>query len=553
MKISVVIPAYNEEKLIRNCLQSCIEHAPKNLLEIIVVSNASTDETEQVAREFSGVRVVRELRKGTGYARQKGLDCARGDIVAFLDADTRINSRWFPAMEQEFANDAALVCLSGPCVYYDLPAWKSTLIYMCWMAVAFPAYWLSGFAATGGNFAVKRGSLEDIGGFDTDINFYGDDTNVASRLHAVGTVKFTTHFYNFTSARRFQAQGLLSTSLQYLLNHVSQIIWKTSLTKTYGERPWEQDDNTLHTMKLRDGRVLEFAEYGDLEGDPIFYFHGYIGSCNQAALSDEMGKEQGMRIIAPNRPGIGQSSPKRFTNMTEYADDIEQLATMLDIERFSIFGASAGGSFALACAYCLPKRVRLLGIASCMGPLSSMRNRNAMHWFRRNVLSCFANLPGVTELLLRGIFIVSSLRPKWLYKKMMLTSSVMEIAEFRSEEMNHVFRQDYENIFLQKNGIRGLINEAHLYFHWGFDIENFPKDIPVIVWHGMDDPVIPWPVMRTITHSIASLSTILIPGGHLSFFMQIEDVFVRMKSASEKAQPLSVQFYPPIKPEPLPA
>lgn len=75
MKLSIVIPAHNEEGYISNCLDSLNRYIvgdPK-LLEIIVVDNASTDKTAEIANKFSGVRVVSEPRKGANYARQKGL------------------------------------------------------------------------------------------------------------------------------------------------------------------------------------------------------------------------------------------------------------------------------------------------------------------------------------------------------------------------------------------------------------------------------------------------------------------------------------------------
>ena len=107
------------------------------------------------------------------------------------------------------------------------------------MGLAVPAYKRSRFAVVGGNFAVRRAALQKIGGFDTSIPFYGDDTNIARRLHEVGTVTFTTDFYNFSSARRLKGQGFLRTGFIYALNYLSQAFWKKTVTQAYGEREWE--------------------------------------------------------------------------------------------------------------------------------------------------------------------------------------------------------------------------------------------------------------------------------------------------------------------------
>jgi glycosyltransferase involved in cell wall biosynthesis len=140
MKISIVIPAYNEAERIQSCIESCLEFSTKNLLEIIVVVNASTDNTERIAKRFSTVRVVHERRKGTSYARQKGFECSHGDIIAFVDADTHIHAEWLNDIDREFTSNDELVCLSGPCVYDDLPHWQSTMLYYFWLASALPMY-----------------------------------------------------------------------------------------------------------------------------------------------------------------------------------------------------------------------------------------------------------------------------------------------------------------------------------------------------------------------------------------------------------------------------
>src|ERR1700683_4962510 len=94
MTISVVIPAYNEEKYIGACLENIIKFEPENLLEIIVVNNASTDGTAEAAA-FPKTRVVNEPHKGLTWARQRGLLEARGDLIVCVDADSLMPEDWF--------------------------------------------------------------------------------------------------------------------------------------------------------------------------------------------------------------------------------------------------------------------------------------------------------------------------------------------------------------------------------------------------------------------------------------------------------------------------
>jgi len=241
MTISVVIPAYNEEKYIGDCIESVLNHAPLNLLEIIVVCNACTDRTAEVALRYPTVRVVEELRKGTGYARNTGFLQSKGDIIAYIDADSRIHAEWFPMIESAFAADIGLASLSGPYRFYDLPDWKNRIVYMWWMTFAVPEYYRSKFAIVGGNFAARRSALEAVDGFDTSIAFWGDDTNLARRLRNVGRVKFTMNFYNLSSARRLQGEGFLKAGTSYAINYLSQAYFQKTVMTGYGERPWEND------------------------------------------------------------------------------------------------------------------------------------------------------------------------------------------------------------------------------------------------------------------------------------------------------------------------
>ena len=215
------------------CLESVLKRRHPCLYEIIVVDNASSDETSAVAFQFPGVRVVRENAKGTNHARQKGFKAATGDIIAFVDADTELPSDWFESIMEEFSKNDELICLSGPYSYYDLTSMRKMMVRAYWSLIAYPTYLVVGYMVVGGNFAVRRSGLESIGGFDTSIAFYGDDTDIARRLHKVGKVKFKPSFIMSTSGRRFKGQGFFKTSFIYVCNFLSEVSIKRPVTKKY--------------------------------------------------------------------------------------------------------------------------------------------------------------------------------------------------------------------------------------------------------------------------------------------------------------------------------
>ncbi len=233
MKISLVIPAYNEEKYISPCLESVVKYRTDDIIEVIVINNASTDNTAAIAKKFPGVRVVDEPEKGLTKARQRGLIEAKGDLIGYIDADTRMPPGWIDQALTQFAKNPDMVCLSGPFRYYDLPPFQKFLAEALWLITAPITYLITGYMVLGANFIARRDALENIGGFDTSIAFYGEDTNIAARLSKVGKIKFMMGFFIFGSGRRLMDEGLISTFWRYAMNYYTMAFHAKPHTKKY--------------------------------------------------------------------------------------------------------------------------------------------------------------------------------------------------------------------------------------------------------------------------------------------------------------------------------
>ncbi len=234
MKISLIIPAYNEEAYIGACLDAAQKAAGSQFFEIIVIDNASTDRTSEVASTRPGIRVVQEDKKGLTQARQRGYVEAKGDILAYIDADTRMPQGWYETLVKEFTQQPQLACLSGPYIYYDAPRWQQLLVkYGWWYLLAYPTSLVIGYMAIGGNFAIRREVLDKMSGFDTTIAFYGEDTNIARRAHEHGRVQFSPTFVMYTSNRRLQGQGFWTTGWLYLKNFLSEVVLHRPSTQAY--------------------------------------------------------------------------------------------------------------------------------------------------------------------------------------------------------------------------------------------------------------------------------------------------------------------------------
>jgi glycosyltransferase involved in cell wall biosynthesis len=230
MDLTLIIPAYNEEKEIATTIEAAKNVAAGKFREIIVVDNASTDETAEIAR-VHGARVIREEQKGLPYARIAGLAAAQSTYVAYIDAKHHLSATWFSVAEETFRKYPHIVALSGPRFYFGAPRWKIWVLDSFWY-VAPIVYRLVGYMILGGNFIVLKSALEKTG-IDTSIQFYGEDTAIARSLSRGGKVMFRTDFYVYSSARRFEEEGVFRTNFVYALNFLWPVLFGRPFTVRY--------------------------------------------------------------------------------------------------------------------------------------------------------------------------------------------------------------------------------------------------------------------------------------------------------------------------------
>jgi cellulose synthase/poly-beta-1,6-N-acetylglucosamine synthase-like glycosyltransferase len=237
--MSFVVPAYNEEALLPKTLEAIIEEVRHTRCEaeIIVVNNASSDSTAIVAKSFDGVRVVDEPMKSLVRARRAGFLAASGLLIANIDADTVLPKGWLHQVLHEFEANPALVALSGPYVYNDISR-VACLGVRVFYLIGYCFYILHRFGfgvgsmLQGGNFVVKREALARIGGYNDAFVFYGEDTDVACRLVAVGDVKFTFRLWAFSSGRRLAKEGLARMAVRYALNFAWVTVFRKPFTQS---------------------------------------------------------------------------------------------------------------------------------------------------------------------------------------------------------------------------------------------------------------------------------------------------------------------------------
>src|SRR5262245_60209455 len=99
------------------------------------------------------------------------------------------------------------------------------------------------------------------------------------------------------------------------------------------------------TIQVKPGRPLEVHEYGDRRGHPVCLLHRLRGPQHQASDIADAAREAGLRIIAPNRPGVGRSEFVGRQSPLEAVPDIEELARALQLDEFSVIGISGGAAY----------------------------------------------------------------------------------------------------------------------------------------------------------------------------------------------------------------
>ena len=229
MTFTVIVCAYNEARLLPGCLYS-LRAQTRPPEEILVVNNASTDDTASAARAVPGVRVVDEPVKGLVTARETARRLTQSDVAVYIDADCRAPIVWLERLAARFDRADGPIAVTGPYRFYDWDWTGRTLIRLYDYLVAPPTHALVhhglgiGAILYGGNFAVRTAALARIGGFDRTIEFHGEDTNLGRRLTPLGRIDVARDCWVWTSARRYRAMGKSAVFGLYVRNFWSEIL-----------------------------------------------------------------------------------------------------------------------------------------------------------------------------------------------------------------------------------------------------------------------------------------------------------------------------------------
>lgn len=269
------------------------------------------------------------------------------------------------------------------------------------------------------------------------------------------------------------------------------------------------------TVTLPDGRKLGYADYGDPDGKPVFFFHGWPSSRLQAAYLDGDASKRGIRLLAPDRPGIGRSDPLPDRHFSDWPNDVAGFADALAIERFPVFGISGGGPYALATSARLAERVERTAVLCGAPPLADKSDRTHMHW-------AYRTLSGLKSLRRTAIPMLVPLS-RWMIARGADRAPMSWMLKSLPEPDRQAIRSGdgwdmVTRSYLQAvaNGAKTIVSEGELYVEaWDFR----PEDIrtPVRFWHGLADANLPCDVARNLAKRVPNSEGCWVDGeGHYS-------------------------------------
>ena len=262
------------------------------------------------------------------------------------------------------------------------------------------------------------------------------------------------------------------------------------------------------TTTLDDGRTLAFTDIGSSDGPVVFYCHGAPGGRLELVGLDAAFAEVGVRVVTPDRPGYGGSTPLAGRTTASWAADIAALANRIGVDRFGVMGLSSGGPYAVACAALLPDRVCGAVVAAgntdmswpdaSAGYLESELTIMALDDEDAAVAYCIERYGADGSQFFEGEMDLGATDNAWL-------ADPDNVAALFAA-MGDAFRQ----------GVTGYAHDITVQGRaWTFDPGSI--SVPVIVAHGEDDQLVPLAHSRHTASLIPGAELRQLPGvGHLS-------------------------------------
>lgn len=279
-----------------------------------------------------------------------------------------------------------------------------------------------------------------------------------------------------------------------------------------------------HRLRLADGRTIACLELGAGGGSPIIYFHGYPSSRLEARLAAGAARGRGLRLLAPDRPGFGESTFLPGRTISAWAADVAELADRLELARFAIVGVSGGGPYALACAAHIPRRVSGVALVGAPGPLALKSLTREMIALNRLALGLVAHSPFLAQLAIELAAPRIRRHPEHHVAHMMDTVPPADREVLAKPVCRALVIESLVEALRQ--GGRGAALELMLLARpWDFRLQQVA--VLVRIWQGLADNIVPAANARHLAEMLPSSECHYLPDeGHLSLGVRYFDAIL---------------------------
>lgn len=273
-------------------------------------------------------------------------------------------------------------------------------------------------------------------------------------------------------------------------------------------------DGEARTVLLPGGRRLAYAAFGDPAGRPVLYFHGWPASRLEARLIDRRAFEAGLRIVAPDRPGMGRSDFLPGRRILDWPEDVLALAGALGLSRFAVLGFSGGGPYAAVCARRIPERLTSVSIVCGMGPADLPGATRGMTPRLRAMLLLGRAAPWAARPVMGGWRYLFLRDPDRAMRNKALLLPEPDRGVVRREGIREILMANTLEAFRQ--GAAGPAWDGlGLARPLGFSLADVPAEVRV--WHGERDAVVPPAMGRAYEAAVPSCRAVFFPQeGHFS-------------------------------------
>ena len=275
-------------------------------------------------------------------------------------------------------------------------------------------------------------------------------------------------------------------------------------------------DSEHHDVTLRDGRTLAFTEYGSPSGRPIIYCHGAPSSRVEGDLiiNGRTASALGLRVIVPDRPGMGRSQFQPGRRIVDWPNDVVDLADALSLETFAILGASGGAPYAAACGALIPNRVRVVGVLGGVAPPDAPGFLRSMSAPLRMMFRLGRSAPAVLRVLFRLNLRAVRRGGARAGERMAAWAPEPDRILLQRPEVSAGFMACFEEACRQ--GPAGPAEDMGLIARqWGFDLA--AVKVPVLLWHGELDRNVPVTAGRYLASAFPNCrATFYAADAHLS-------------------------------------